>query len=87
VEGRFEREQAVRAFGVVRTQVYFRADPDGLRLLPACWDLAKGTWRELSDEPAQALATGMPSSRTSACHGDRDVAWAAGVVSGWRRGR
>ena len=38
-------------------------------------------------EPEQALTTGMPSScTTAACHAERDAAWAAGVVRGWRGG-
>lgn len=69
VEGQFEREQVDRAFGVVRFQVYFRAGPDGHRLLPARWDLREERWLPLAGEQAEALQAGATwESRCAGCH-------------------
>jgi predicted CXXCH cytochrome family protein len=69
VEGRFEREQVDRAFGVVRYQVYFRATSDGHRLLPARWDLREGRWSPLTGEQAKAQQDGAAwESRCAGCH-------------------
>ncbi|MCB9662925.1 MAG: tetratricopeptide repeat protein [Alphaproteobacteria bacterium] len=37
--------------------------------------------------PARDLALGLPSACTTACHDDRDAAWAAEATSGWRLAR
>ena len=69
VEGRFVREQVARAFGVGNSQVYFRADPDGHRLLPARWDLAGRRWLALPGELARVEQAGATwEERCAGCH-------------------
>ncbi|HSH68923.1 MAG TPA: cytochrome c3 family protein [Deferrisomatales bacterium] len=69
VEGRFQREQVVRAFGVGLYQVYFRADPDGHRLLPACWHLTERRWLPLPAELARVEQEGATwGERCAGCH-------------------
>lgn len=69
VAGRFGPEDLALAYGVIETQVYFRRDPDGHRLLPAQWNHRSGGWEPLGPEPAAAAAGGITWEEGCAgCH-------------------
>lgn len=69
VAGRFGPEDLSLAFGVIETQIYFRRDPDGHRLLLAQWDHRTGGWQPLGPLAAGAAAAGTTwEDGCAGCH-------------------
>jgi predicted CXXCH cytochrome family protein len=57
VEGKFSRSDVALAYGLLEVQLYFRRAPDGLRLLPAQWNIGARRWEPLAATLARERET------------------------------